>query len=119
MSNQPKLNLGLAEVSFVVLDLHKSLEFYKKLGFEVVEGVLDENWQVVAQNGFRIGLYQGHINKNLITFFHKDMGAKIKQIEDMGIELDTEVVNEDDGTIGVTIMDPDGNKIYLNSCEPE
>lgn len=112
---EKSVNLGHPELSLKVDNLQKSLAFYQKLGFETVEGNADENWLVVEHNGLRIGLYQGHIERNLITFHDGDVNGIAEGLAQAGVTFATGPEIEPDQSIGATIFDPDGNAIYLNT----
>jgi hypothetical protein len=62
------MELGGFSVSLAVKDIKASHEFYKKLGFEDFHGDISENW-IIMKNGVNsIGLFQGMLEKNILTF---------------------------------------------------
>ena len=62
------VQLGNFSVSLTVKDIKASKAFYEKLDFKQVAGELEQNW-VVLQNGTtKIGLFQGMLEKNSLTF---------------------------------------------------
>ena len=62
------MNLGTFSISLAVKDITASRAFYEKLGFEEVAGELGQNW-IILQNGTTtIGLFQGMLEKNTMTF---------------------------------------------------
>ena len=63
------MKLGRPEISLAVADIKASLAFYEALGFKRVEGAEEEKRAVVAQPDLRIGLYEGHVDANSLTFF--------------------------------------------------
>jgi len=112
-----KISLGRFELSLNVKDIHKSLAFYTKLGFEQVGGKIDDNWLELRQPGseLRIGLYQGHIAKNRLTFFGGDVFGNENSFEAQGLQMSIKAHREGDKSDGASIDDPDGNVIYLNT----
>ena len=114
---EKKISLGKFELSLTVKDIHKSFEFYTKLGFEKVGGNIDENWLELKQpvGELRIGLYQGHIKRNCLTFFGGDVFANEIVLEKQGLKMTVKAHTESDRSVGATIDDPDGNAIYLNT----
>ena len=116
-TSETKISLGKFELSLNVKDIHKSLDFYTKLGFEQVGGKIDDRWVELRQHDgeLRIGLYQGHIARNCLTFFGGDVFANEKSFEAAGLEMSTKAHRESDDSDGATIDDPDGNVIYLNT----
>jgi len=112
-----KISLGKFELSLTVRDIHESLEFYTKLGFEKVGGNIEENWLALKQQDgdLMLGLYQGHIARNCLTFFGGDVYANEKTFEAQGLTMSTKAHTESDKSDGATIEDPDGNVVYLNT----
>ncbi|MDA7921311.1 VOC family protein [Verrucomicrobiales bacterium] len=60
-------------------------------------------------------MYQGHIPENALTFFGGDVAAIAKHLKEGGHEMNSGPEKEEDGSIGATVKDPDGNLIYFNS----
>ena len=109
------MKLEKTEYSLNVKSLLKSREFYSSLGFQTVEGAEAEGWLVLEKEGSRIGLYEGHIPENALTFFGGDDPAISKHLVSSGYEMLSGPEKEADGSIGATVRDPDGNLIYFNS----
>ncbi len=121
-----RMQLGKFSVSLAVKDLTTSRQFYAKLGFEPVGGDPDQNWQVLQNGDVTIGLFQGMLEKNILTFNPGWDGEKkamadfedVREIQSRlkhsGIELQTET--DPDGTdIGhIVLEDPDGNQIMID-----
>lgn len=61
-------SIGNFSVSLAVQDIHKSREFYEKLGFEAVGGNIKQNWLIMQNDDCTIGLFQGMFEKNILTF---------------------------------------------------
>ncbi len=114
-----ELKLGRFEYCLNVADLSRSLGFYRKLGFEMIGGVLDEGWAIVRHGDCTLGLFQGHIATNLLNFRGGDVFAIAKELEARGLELSREPQIEDDGSAAAEIHDPDGNRIYFNTFPGE
>jgi len=62
------MDLGNFSVSLAVKDIRVSKAFYEKLDFKEVGGKLEENWIVLQNGSARIGLFQGMLDKNIMTF---------------------------------------------------
>ena len=58
-----------------VKDLERSIEFYQKLDFKLIDDHRSENWAVLQHNNMALCLYQGHIENNLINFRGGDIEA--------------------------------------------
>lgn len=68
ISNQKNMELGAFSISLKVKDIKKSVEFYEKLGFTYKAGNIDQNWIVLKNGSTVIGLFQGYIEENTLTF---------------------------------------------------
>ena len=62
------MELGAFSVSLAVKDIRASYEFYKKLGFEDFGGDIAQNWIIMKNGDLIIGLFQGMLEKNTLTF---------------------------------------------------
>jgi catechol 2,3-dioxygenase-like lactoylglutathione lyase family enzyme len=136
------LDLGCFSVSLNVADLQRSIDFYEKLGFEVLGG--EGDYRILGNGPTKIGVFQGVIPENVLTFnpglaqeWDEGDGATeaagpsgeagmpgqlddftdIREIErrllDAGIEL-TRRTETGSGADHLTITDPDGNQILID-----
>ncbi|MBK8956170.1 MAG: VOC family protein [Saprospiraceae bacterium] len=120
------MKLGAFSISLAVKDIHKSVEFYKKLGFTEKGGNIDQNWVVLKNENAVIGLFQGMFENNIITFNpgwdahaqnleeFDDVRTIQKQLKTAGLTLERE---SDETTVGpeyLTLTDPDGNNILID-----
>lgn len=106
-------SLGQFELSLNVLDLPASITFYEALGFVRTAGD-GASWCVMRNGMLALGLYQGHVSTNLLTFFTPEVGSIGSRLVAAGLADDGDLETEADGSVGLTISDPDGNRIYLN-----
>jgi catechol 2,3-dioxygenase-like lactoylglutathione lyase family enzyme len=102
-----------------VKNLQKSIEFYLKLTFKVVEDHTSENWAVLQHNNMALCLYEGHIEMNLINFRGGDIDAIYKQATDLGLNFEKPAAIPPDGSRFATIHDPDGICIFFNTFPDE
>lgn len=109
------MELGKTEFSLNVKSIAESQAFYASLGFEEVDGAEAEGWLVLEKSGLHIGLYQGHIPENALTFFGGNVAVIAKHLSSVGYEMTSGPEKEEDGSFGATVKDPDGNLIYFNS----
>lgn len=120
------MQLGNFSVSLAVKDLNASLAFYQKLGFATVAGAAAQNWLILRNGQATIGLFQGHIERNTLTFNpgwdsagsplgdFTDVRDLQRQLKAAGI---TPVAAADESTTGpafMMVIDPDGNPILLD-----
>jgi catechol 2,3-dioxygenase-like lactoylglutathione lyase family enzyme len=118
--NQEKsIILGRFEYCLNVADVGKSLEFYEKLGFSQTGGNIEQGWAIVKHGNCILGLYQGHIPTNLLNFRSGDVFAVAEVLKSRGLAFETDAHQEEDGSDGAEILDPDGNLIYFNTAPGE
>lgn len=120
------MELGAFSVSLKVKDLKKSIEFYEKLGFTYKGGNADQNWIVLKNGNAVIGLFQGYIEENTLTFNPGwDQSAKEvnpftdvreiqKNLKNEGVALDREADENTTGPEYIMLKDPDGNPILID-----
>ncbi len=126
-----QLDLGAFSVSLVVKDLAASREFYGKLGFEPAGGDPAQNWQVLRNGDCVIGLFQGFIPKNTLTFNpgwtqqklprtqFTDVRELQAKLEAAGMSFDVKADPATDGTAYFMLTDPDGNPILFDQHVPK
>lgn len=120
------MKLGAFSISLAVKDIHKSVAFYKKLGFTDKGGNIDQNWVVLKNENAVIGLFQGMFEDNIITFNpgwdgdaqnldeFDDVREIQKQLKAVGITLTKESDETTEGPEYITLTDPDGNQILID-----
>lgn len=120
------MKLGAFSISLAVKDIHTSIAFYEKLGFEYKGGNIDQNWIVLKNENAVIGLFQGMFEDNIITFNPGWDGnaQNIEEFEDvriiqnhlktLGITLTKEANETTTGPEYITLTDPDGNNILID-----
>ncbi len=113
------MNLGQFSLSLAVKDIHASLAFYQKLGFELYDDHRNENWAILKSGGTVIGLFQGMFEKNLLTFVPEDVRAVQKRLKANGLALDAEADEAATGPAYLTLTDPDGNPIMFDQHDPD
>lgn len=119
------MKLGAFSMSLNVKDLEASRTFYKTLGFEDFGGDASHNYLIMKNGDALIGLFQGIIPANTLTFNPgwdqnaqnvdafddvRDIQAKLKQA---GIELAAEA-EAGEGPAHMMVIDPDGNAILFD-----
>ena len=117
------MELGTFSVSLSVKDIEKSLDFYEKFGFEVIDGghmneafadSATEKWRILRNEGVVIGLFQGMFEGNILTFNPQDLRALQGRLKESGVQFDTEADMTTSGPCSATLIDPDGNAILLD-----
>ncbi|MCE8001105.1 MAG: VOC family protein [Rhodobiaceae bacterium] len=120
------MDLGNFSLSLAVKDLTTSRAFYEKLGFSVVGGEADQGWLILQSPSCTIGLFQGMLEKNTLTFnpgwnakgetleSFTDVRGLQKQLKADGIPFADEADESTEGPASCIIMDPDGNPILID-----
>lgn len=120
------MDLGAFSISLAVKDIHKSKEFYEKLGFTYKGGNIDQNWIVLKNGDAVIGLFQGMFEDNILTFNpgwdknaqnleeFDDVRSIQKNLKSKGIVLTREADERTTGPEYITLTDPDGNNILID-----
>ncbi|PHR64365.1 MAG: glyoxalase [Idiomarina sp.] len=120
------MNLGAFSVSLAVKDIKASVAFYQKLGFEFVVDLTSQGWAIIKNGDHVIGLFQGMIDENILTFnpgwnqdgqnteAFTDIRELRQQLEAAGIEVFNANLDGPDKRGSLMIRDPDGNAILLD-----
>ena len=120
------MDLGAFSVCLTVKDIHASKEFYEKLGFTQRSGDIRQNWVVLKNGIVVIGLFQGMLDKNVMTFSpgwdqdakelkaYTDVRDIQKEFKKKGVKLSREANEETSGPEHFILEDPDGNKIMFD-----
>jgi catechol 2,3-dioxygenase-like lactoylglutathione lyase family enzyme len=124
------MRLGNFSVSLAVKDIHRSREFYEKLGFRAVGGDAARNWLILQNETATIGLFQGMFDKNTLTFNpgwdragntladFDDVRDVQKSLRSQGLTLLNEADESSTGPAHVFLLDPDGNPILIDQHVP-
>jgi len=102
-----------------VHDLQRSIDFYQKLDFTIVEDHRPENWAVLQHDDMALCLHQGHIENNLINFRGGDVEAIQEEAAARGLRFSKPAKQHPDGSWSAEIIDPDGNVIFFNTFRDE
>ena len=125
-----RMQLGNFSVSLAVKDLAASRAFYEKLGLRVVFGSPEQSFLILQNDTATIGLFQGTLDKNILTFNPGwDRSAKLlaefddvreiqKRLKERGVALAMEADPSSTGPASVMLVDPDGNQILLDQHVP-
>ena len=120
------MELGAFSISLKVKDIKKSVEFYEKLGFTYKGGNIDQNWIVLKNGNTVIGLFQGFIEENTLTFNpgwdqsasevnpFTDVREIQKKLKEKGVKVDREANETTKGPEYIVLTDPDGNSILID-----
>jgi catechol 2,3-dioxygenase-like lactoylglutathione lyase family enzyme len=120
------MELGAFSVSLSVKDIQASKLFYEKLGFEIFGGDISQNWLIMKNGDYVIGLFQGMFDKNMLTFNpgwdsnaseidnYTDVRILQRQLKERGLEMIAEADESSTGPASFMLVDPDGNPILFD-----
>ena len=114
---EKKMQLGNFSVSLAVKDIAASRAFYEKLGFRVIMGDQAKNWLILQNETSTIGLFQGMLSKNTMTF-NPGWDRDASTLRDFDVTLATEADESTSGPASVMVLDPDGNPILIDQHVP-
>lgn len=124
------MNLGAFSISLAVADLARSRAFYEELGFAVVGGDAAEHWLILRQGDHTIGLFEGMLERNTLTFNPgwDDQGRPLPDFTDVreiqrrlraaGMPLAVEADEASSGPAYLIAVDPDGNPVLIDQHVP-
>ena len=120
------MKLGTFSISLAVKDIEASRKFYDKFGFQVFAGDSTQNWLIMKNGESIVGLFQGMLEKNTLTFNpgwdsdarKLDDYTDVREVQRRLKEQDVELLSEaDENTVGPAsfiAIDPDGNPILVD-----
>lgn len=120
------MQLGNFSVSLAVKDIAASQAFYEKLGFKFFAGNVSQNWLILKNGDQAIGLFQGILEKNTLTFNpgwdsnagslenFTDVRELQRQLKGQGVQLQAEADETTKGPAYFIVHDPDGNPILVD-----
>jgi len=120
------MELGAFSISLAVKDIKASKTFYERLGLEVFQGDISQNWLIMKNGECVIGLFQGMFEKNILTFnpgwdndaqnldSFTDVRELQRQLKAQGVEVTSEADESTTGPASFMVLDPDGNPILVD-----
>lgn len=124
------MELGNFSVSLAVKDLAASRAFYEKLDFREVGGRPEQHWVVLQNGSVRIGLFQGMLDKNIMTFnpgwtnnretlkSFQDVRELQRSLKARGLAIAPEADETTKGPAYFRVTDPDGNTLLFDQHVP-
>jgi catechol 2,3-dioxygenase-like lactoylglutathione lyase family enzyme len=123
------MELGAFSISLNVKDIRASKAFYEKLGFKEFSGEIEQNWSILKNGDHVIGLFQGMLEDNILTFNpgwdqdaqaienFSDVREIKKALQEKGLHIINESGEGDSGPASFMVTDPDGNLILIDQHE--
>lgn len=109
------MNLGQFSVSLTVKDITASLRFYECLGFKPLPslGSIEDKWLILQNGTTVIGLFEGMLEHNILTFNPENARAIESKLKNDGIAI-SKTTEGDTGPAHFILEDPDGNSIMFD-----
>lgn len=107
------MDLGRFSVSLKVADLPRAMSFYRMLGFQEAFGDPKQGWVILVNGDAKIGLFQGMLESNLLTFNPTDARAIGEAVRAAGYPILKEA-EPGEGPAHLVLQDPDGNQILID-----
>ena len=120
------MDAGAFSVGLAVNDLAASRAFCRALGFNAFAGDPAQNWLMLRNGAYVIGLFQGMFERNMLPFspgWNQDVQAvdTCTDIRDLQCQLRARglsfVSEADETTVGpasAMLLDPDGNPVLFD-----
>jgi len=125
------VSLGAFSVSLAVKDIAISKAFYEQLGFNLMAGDQAQGWLIMADGATKIGLFQGMIAANTLTFnpgwtqecealpAFEDVRAIQSRLQAAGVVMSVASDVSSTGPAHCVFSDPDGNVIMFDQHVPK
>jgi catechol 2,3-dioxygenase-like lactoylglutathione lyase family enzyme len=114
-----KIKLGRTDICLDVQILERSIEFYKNLGLDELEGDLNEGFMILGHSNLRLGLFKGKSNEMTINFRGGDVFEVTKILKDKGFAFKDDAKENLEGGVSSTMFDPDGYFIFFDTSPEE
>jgi lactoylglutathione lyase len=123
---EQRMELGAFSISLAVKDIEASRDFYEKFGFKVFMGDAKQKWLIMKNGDHVIGLFQGMLEKNTLTFnpgwdsnaqnlpTFTDVRELQRRLRAKGVKLQKEADENTTGPASFVAVDPDGNQIFVD-----
>ncbi|HEX9709253.1 MAG TPA: VOC family protein [Candidatus Thermoplasmatota archaeon] len=114
-----RTDLGRVDFCLNVRSIARSREFYGTLGFRKVGGNIERKWLIMKRGEFRLGLFQGYIDENLVNFRGGHVGRIVEGLGERGLKPYNVRKLAPDGSGSALLKDPDGNVLFFDSTPRE
>lgn len=114
-----RTDLGRVDMCLDVKSIKRSHAFYRKLGFTLIGGKMEQKWLILKRGEFRLGLFQGFIDRNVINFRGGHVGNIVEGLLERGLKPYRVRGLQPDGRGSALLDDPDGNQIFFDSSSHE
>ena len=111
-----------------VSDLDRALDFYRRLGFEVVEQEEETPSATLQAGGVRLWVFRGRGGQSArresdsaanppgldhVSLWVEDVDVAYESLHAEGVEFESEPADQPWGARATSLVDPDGTRIFL------
>ena len=109
------MELGQHHIALNVKNLQASKDFYLRLGFIVDERFSNpqQKWLIMRNGTLIIGLYEGIIPRNTLTFTPVNIFELQNNLKQKGVPFVLEAKENEKGRTHFLLVDPDGNPLFF------
>lgn len=117
--------LGRLDLCIDIKNVKISYEFYKNMGYEMVEGNLEEGWGVMEIGNLRLGLYEGMSkydefgNKISLNFRGGNVKMITEEILEHGYSFYKNYKEGKEAGGNSSVYDPNGLSIFFDTAPKE
>ena len=106
------------EISVETRNHEDTVAFWEKLGFEIIYGDKDGNWVTMADDFIKIGFYRKEtvphpFNSPALTYFEKDMKARIGLLKQLSFPIAHELGTCKTGPSDAILESPGGHHVFM------
>jgi catechol 2,3-dioxygenase-like lactoylglutathione lyase family enzyme len=111
-----------------VSDLERALDFYARLGFELLEREQETPSATLQAGGARLWVFEARggagvsrgpdpaanpVGVDHLSFWVEDVDLAYDSLRQAGVEFEAEPADQPWGARATSVVDPDGTRIYL------
>lgn len=106
------------EISVETIDYEATVDFWERMGLEIIYGEKSGNWVTMADDFIKIGFYrkgtvQHAFRSPAITYFEPDMADRIQLLKQLQVDVARELGECKNGPTDAILETPGGYNIFL------
>jgi catechol 2,3-dioxygenase-like lactoylglutathione lyase family enzyme len=108
--------MRLNHVTLPATDVEASAEFYRRLGLTQIVASYPKYARFIAEGGLTLSLHVNALPTPSAASIHfevEDVDRAVAELRDAGFEIETEPTDQPYLRREATLLDPDGNRIFI------
>jgi len=106
------------EISVETIDYEATVDFWERMGLEIIYGEKSGDWVTMADDFVKIGFYrkgtvQHAFRSPAITYFEPDMHDRIQLLKQLKVDIARELGDCKNGPVDAILKTPGGYNIFL------